>query len=66
MQLARRDVLNLMRANRQTRVRMILTCEMTREELFNENIQILNSYFNSETVENLEATNESEVFHSNN
>ena len=50
-----------MRANRQ-RVRMILTCEMTREELFSENIQILNSYFNSETVENLEATDESEVF----
>ena len=44
MQIARRDILNLMRANRQTRVRMILTCEMTREELFSKNIQILNSF----------------------
>ena len=58
MQLARRDILNLMRENRQTRVRMILTCEMTRKELFSKNIQILNSFFHSETVENLEATNQ--------
>ena len=62
MQIARRDILNLMRANRQTRVRMILTCEMTREELFSENIQILNSHFNSDTVENLEASNQSVVY----
>ena len=41
---------------------MILTCEMTREELFSKNIQILNSFFNSETDENLEATDESEVY----
>ena len=62
MQIARRDILNLMRANRQTRVRMILTCEMTREELFSENIQILTSFFHSETVENLEGTDESAVY----
>ena len=62
MQIARRDILNLMRANRQTRVRMILTCEMTREELFSKNIQILNSFFNSEAAENLEATDESEAY----
>ena len=62
MQIARRDILNLMRENRQTRVRMILTCEMTRKELFSENIQILNSYFNSETVENLEGTDESVIY----
>ena len=41
---------------------MILTCEMTRKELFSESTQILNSYFNSETVENLEGTDESEVY----
>ena len=35
---------------------------MTREELFSKNIQILNSFFNSETDENLEATDESEVY----
>ena len=62
MQIARRDIQNLMRENRQTRVRMILTCEMTRKELFSENIQILNSYFNSETVENLEGTDESVIY----
>ena len=64
MQIARTEVLKLMRANRQTRVRMILNCEMSREELFSENVQILNSHFHSDTVENLEATNESEVYDS--
>ena len=62
MQMARRDILKLMRENRQTRVRMILNCEMTRKELFSESTQILNSYFNSETVEILEGTNESAVY----
>ena len=62
MQMARRDILNLMRENRQTRVRMILNCEMTRKELFSESTQILNSYFNSETVENLEGTDESVIY----
>ena len=62
MQIARRDIQKLMRENRQTRVRMILTCEMTRKELFSESTQILNSYFNSETVENLEGTDESAVY----
>ena len=62
MQMAKRDILKLMRENRQTRVRMILTCEMTRKELFSESTQILNSYFNSETVENLEGTDESAVY----
>ena len=62
MQLARRDILNLMRENRQTRVRMILICEMTRKELFSESTQILNSFFHSETVENLEATNQSVIY----
>ena len=62
MQIARRDILKLMRENRQTRVRMILTCEMTRKELFSESTQILNTFFHSETVENLEGTDESEVY----
>ena len=62
MQMARRDILKLMRENRQTRVRMILNCEMTRKELFSESTQILNSYFNSETVENLEETDESVIY----
>ena len=41
---------------------MILTCEMTRKELFSESTQILNAFFNSETVENLEGTDESAVY----
>ena len=62
MQMARREIQNLMRENRETRVRVILNCEMTRKELFSESTQILNSYFNSETVENLEGTDELEVY----
>ena len=62
MQIARRDILKLMRENRQTRVRMILNCEMTRKELFSKSTQILNTFFHSETVENLEGTDESAVY----
>ena len=62
MQMARRDILKLMRENRQTRVRMILNCEMTRKELFSESTQILNTFFHSETVENLEGTDESVIY----
>ena len=62
MKMARRDILKLMRENRQTRVRMILNCEMTRKELFSESTQILNAHFNSETVENLEGTDESVIY----
>ena len=62
MQMARRDILKLMGENRQTRVRLILNCEMTRKELFSESTQILNTFFHSETVENLEGTDESAVF----
>ena len=45
LQKARRDIQNLMRENRRTRVRMILNCEMTRKELFSESTQILNAFF---------------------
>ena len=62
MQMARRDIMKLMRENRQTRVRMILNCEMTRKELFSESTQILNTFFHSETVENLEGTDESVIY----
>ena len=62
MQIARKDILKLMRENRQTRVRLILNCEMTRKELFSESTQILNTFFHSETVENLEGADESAVF----
>ena len=62
MQKVRINAQNLMRENRQTRVRMILNCEMTRKELFSESTQILNTFFHSETVENLEGTDEREIY----
>ena len=62
MQKVRINVQNLMRENRQARVRMILNCEMTRKELFSESTQILNTFFHSETVENLEGTDEREIY----
>ena len=62
MQMARRDILKLMRENRRVRVRMILNCEMTRKELFSESTQILNTFFHSETVENLEGTDKSVIY----
>ena len=62
LQKVKTEVLKLMRANRRTRVRMILNCEMTREELFSDSTQIVNSHFNSDTVENLEGTDESVIY----
>ena len=62
LQKVRINVQNLMRENRQARVRMILNCEMTRKELFSESTQILNTFFHSETVENLEGTDEREIY----
>ena len=64
MQIARPEVQKIMRENRQARVKIILNCEMSRKELFSENVEILGTYFHSETVENLEATDESAVFDS--
>ena len=40
LQKVKTEVLKLMRADRRTRVRMILNCEMTRKELFSESTQI--------------------------
>ena len=62
LQKVRIDVQKLMRENRRTRVRMILNCEMTRKELFSESTEILNAHFNSDTVENLEGTDERKVY----
>ena len=62
LQKVRINVQKLMRENRRTRVRMILNCEMTRKELFSESTKILNTHFNSDTVENLEGTDEREVY----
>ena len=62
MQMVKRDIAKLMRENGQTRVRIILNCEMQRKELFSESTQILNTFFHSETVENLEGTDEREIY----
>lgn len=45
-----------------SRVMIILNCEMVREELFNENVELLNPHFQSNIIVNLEASNESEEF----
>ena len=51
-----------MRENRQTIVKVILNCEMVRQDLTSGNIEILNAYFHTDTIQNLEATNESELY----
>ena len=45
-----------MRENRKSRVRISLNCEMIREEFFNENVEFLDAHFQSEIIQNLEAT----------
>ena len=61
MQKSKSEISRLMRENRQTKIKIILNCEMIREDPSG-NTEILNVYFHSETIENLEATNESEEF----
>ena len=58
------EVLKLMRENHRTRVMIIFNCEVVREELFNENVELLNPHFQSHVKENLEVTDESEEFDS--
>ena len=64
MQIVKPDVLRIMRENRQTRVRLILNCEMTRIDFNNGNVLTAYPYFHSQTIENIEGTNESEIFDS--
>ena len=64
MQFVKPDVLRLMRENRQTRIRLILNCYMTRTDLTNGNIITAYPYFHSQTIENHEGTNESEIIDS--
>lgn len=40
----------------------ILNCKMDRKELFSENVELLNPYFQSQVIENPEAIDESEDF----
>ena len=62
MQIAKPKVLRLTRENRRTRVMIILNCEMVKKELLNENVELLNPYFQGYIIENLEETDESEEF----
>ena len=64
MKIVEPDVLLLMRKNRQTRVRLILNCKMTRIDVTNGNVLTAYPYFHSQTIENLGGTNESEIFDS--
>ena len=59
MQMVRNQVLDLMRENLRTRVILILNSEMTRQELFSEESEILEAHFGTNPVENLESTDES-------
>ena len=62
MQIAKPKVLRLTRENCRTRVMIIFNCEMVKKELFNENVELLNPYFQGYIIENLEETDESEEF----
>ena len=62
MQIAKPRVLRLTRENCRTRVMIIFNCEMVKKELFNENVELLNPYFQGYIIENLEETDESEEF----
>ena len=55
LQFVKPDVLRLMRENRQTRMRLILNCKMTRIDLTNGNIIDAYPLFYSQTIENLGA-----------
>ena len=48
----------LIEENRQTSVIAILNCEVVREELSNENVELLNAYFLTEPLGNLEEKDE--------
>lgn len=48
----------LIEENRQTSVIAILNCELVREELSNENVELLNAYFLTEPFGNLEEKDE--------
>ena len=62
MQIVKPDVLQIMRRNRQTRVLTVLSCYMSRKELFSERVEYMDKYFQSERAENLEGTDESDLF----
>jgi hypothetical protein len=47
-----------MKDNRRTKVNMVLSCEMERQNLSSGNVEILNVYFQTKTIINLEATDE--------
>ena len=64
LQFVKPDVLRIMRENQQTRVRLILNCYMTRTDLTNGNVITAYPYFHSQTIENLEGINESEIIDS--
>ena len=64
MPIVKPDVLRIMRQNRQTRMRLILNCYMTRTDLTNGNIIDAYPYFHSQTIENIEGINESEIIDS--
>lgn len=63
MQEVKPTVLRIMRENRQTKLKMILSCncEMVRNNR-NGGVQYLEAFFHTETIQNLDATDESEEY----
>ena len=61
MEKVKPEVWRIMRDNRQTKIKMILSCKMVRE-YENGSVQLQDSFFHTKVIENLRATDESQAF----
>ena len=61
MEKVKPEVSRIMRDNRQTKIKMILSCKMVRE-YENGSVQLQDSFFHTKVIENLRATDESQAF----
>ena len=59
MEKVKPEVSRIMRDNRQTKIKMILSCKMVRE-YENGSVQLQDSFFHTKVIENLRATDESQ------
>ena len=61
MEKVKPEVSRIMRDNRQTKIKMILSCKMVRE-YENGSVQLYDSFFHTKVIENLRETDESQAF----
>ena len=61
MEKVKPEVSRIMRDNRQTKIKMILSCQMVRE-YENGSVQLQDSFFHTKVIENPRATDESQGF----